>query len=44
MFIIDREGRITHVHRGYPEDVLASSIKERLVPVPRDVLERRPTQ
>ena len=40
MFIIDREGRVAHVHRGYSPEMLDGFIKEMLALLPADVLKR----
>jgi thiol-disulfide isomerase/thioredoxin len=40
MFIIDREGRLAHVHRGYSEQMLEGFIAEMLELLPPDVLSR----
>lgn len=38
MFIIDREGRVAHVHRGYSEAVFERFIEEILALLPPEVL------
>jgi thiol-disulfide isomerase/thioredoxin len=40
MFIIDTEGRIAHVHRGYSEDMLDGFVQEMLQLLPKEALER----
>ena len=40
MFIIDREGRVAHVHRGYSQESLDGFIKEMLALLPDEVLRR----
>jgi thiol-disulfide isomerase/thioredoxin len=40
MFIIDREGRVAHVHRGYSEAVFERFIEEILALLPPEVLAR----
>lgn len=40
MFIIDREGKIASVHRGYSADMLEGFIAEILALLPEDVLKR----
>lgn len=40
MFVIDRDGRIAHVHRGYSEEMLEGFIEEILALLPEDVLKR----
>lgn len=43
MFIIDREGRVAHVHRGYSPEMLDGFIKEMLALLPEEVL-RQPAK
>jgi thiol-disulfide isomerase/thioredoxin len=43
MFIIDREGRVAHVHRGYSENVFERFIEEILALLPPEVLARPAT-
>lgn len=40
MFIIDREGRVAHVHRGYSEDSIQTFVREIAALLPPEVLER----
>lgn len=40
MFVIDREGKVAHVHRGYSEKMLPSFIEEIMALLPADVLAR----
>ncbi len=40
MFVIDRDGRIAHVHRGYSEEMLVDFSQEILALLPPDVLAR----
>ncbi len=40
MFIIDREGRIAHVHRGYDEASIQTFVREIAALLPPDVLDR----
>lgn len=40
MFVIDRDGRIAHVHRGYSEEMLEGFIEEIMALLPADVLQR----
>ena len=40
MFIIDREGRIAHVHRGYSPQMLEGFVNEMLELLPEEVLKR----
>lgn len=40
MFVIDREGRVAHVHRGYSEKMLDKFIQEMLALLPPEVLAR----
>ena len=40
MFVIDRDGRIAHVHRGYSEEMLEGFIEEIMALLPGDVLQR----
>ena len=40
MFIIDREGRVAHVHRGYSEQVFQRFIEEILALLPPEALAR----
>ncbi|GAB3332559.1 TlpA disulfide reductase family protein [Marilutibacter aestuarii] len=40
MFVIDREGRVAHVHRGYSEEMLAGFSQEILALLPPEVLAR----
>lgn len=40
MFIIDRDGRIASVHRGYSEDALPRIIEDVMAVLPADVLAR----
>lgn len=40
MFVIDREGRIAHVHRGYSEEMLEGFIQEIMALLPEEVLKR----
>ncbi|MBL8262092.1 MAG: TlpA family protein disulfide reductase [Xanthomonadaceae bacterium] len=40
MFIIDREGKVAHVHRGYSEDSLPVFIREITDLLPPEVLQR----
>lgn len=40
MFIIDREGRIAHVHRGYNEASIQTFVKEIAALLPPEVLDR----
>lgn len=41
MFVIDREGKVAHVHRGYSERMLPSFIEEIMALLPAEVLSRR---
>lgn len=43
MFIIDREGRVAHVHRGYSEAVFERFIEEILALLPPEVLAKPAT-
>lgn len=43
MFIIDREGRVAHVHRGYSEAVFERFIEEIMALLPPEVLARQAT-
>lgn len=40
MFVIDREGKVAHVHRGYSEEMLPAFIEEILALLPAEVLSR----
>ena len=40
MFVIGRDGRIAHVHRGYSAEMLEGFIGEILALLPEDVLKR----
>jgi thiol-disulfide isomerase/thioredoxin len=40
MFIIDRDGRIAHVHRGYSPQMLEGFVNEMLELLPEEVLKR----
>ena len=40
MFVIDRDGRIAHVHRGYSPEMLEGFIEEIMALLPADVLQR----
>ena len=40
MFIIDREGRVAHVHRGYSEEQIKVFVREIMDLLPPDVLQR----
>jgi thiol-disulfide isomerase/thioredoxin len=40
MFVIDRDGRIAHVHRGYSEDSIQVFVKEIAALLPPEVLQR----
>lgn len=40
MFIIDQDGRIAHVHRGYSQEMLDGFVKEMLALLPPEVLSR----
>jgi hypothetical protein len=40
MFVIDRDGRIVHVHRGYSPEMLEGFIEEILALLPEDALKR----
>lgn len=40
MFIIDREGRVAHVHRGYNEEQIKVFVKEIAALLPPEVLQR----
>ncbi|HYM86328.1 MAG TPA: TlpA disulfide reductase family protein [Pseudoxanthomonas sp.] len=40
MFVIDRDGRIAHVHRGYSPEMLDGFIQEIMALLPADVLQR----
>ena len=40
MFVIDRDGRIAHVHRGYSPEMLEGFIQEIMALLPEDVLKR----
>lgn len=40
MFIVDREGRVAHVHRGYSPEMLDGFIREMLALLPEEVLKR----
>ena len=40
MFVIDRDGRIAHVHRGYSPEMLEGFIAEIMALLPEDVLKR----
>ena len=40
MFIIDREGRVAHVHRGYSEDSIQTFVREIAALLPPEVLNR----
>ncbi len=40
MFIIDQQGRVAHVHRGYSAEMLDGFIAEMLALLPEDVLKR----
>ncbi len=40
MFIVDREGRVAHVHRGYSPEMLDGFIQEMLALLPEEVLKR----
>lgn len=40
MFVIDREGKVAHVHRGYSEKMLPAFIEEIMALLPPDVLSR----
>lgn len=42
MFILDQEGRVAHVHRGYSEELLPGIVKELLALLPEEV-RNRPT-
>ncbi len=41
MFVIDREGKVAHVHRGYSERMLPAFIEEIMALLPAEVLSRR---
>jgi thiol-disulfide isomerase/thioredoxin len=41
MFVIDREGKVAHVHRGYSEEMLPAFIEEIMALLPAEVLLRR---
>jgi len=40
MFVIDRDGRVAHVHRGYSPEMLEGFIEEMLALLPEEVLRR----
>ncbi|QNP42043.1 TlpA family protein disulfide reductase [Lysobacter terrestris] len=40
MFIVDREGRVAHVHRGYSPEMLDGFVKEMLALLPAEVLQQ----
>lgn len=40
MFIVDRDGKVAHVHHGYSAEMLDGFIKEMLALLPAEVLER----
>jgi thiol-disulfide isomerase/thioredoxin len=40
MFVIDREGRVAHVHRGYSEEQIKVFVKEIAALLPPEVLQR----
>ena len=40
MFVIDRDGKIAHVHRGYSEEMLEGFITEITDLLPEEVLKR----
>lgn len=40
MFIIDREGRVAHVHRGYSEEQIKVFVKEIMDLLPPEILQR----
>jgi peroxiredoxin len=40
MFVIDRDGRIAHVHRGYSPEMVEGFIEEIMALLPADVLRR----
>jgi thiol-disulfide isomerase/thioredoxin len=40
MFVIDRDGRIAHVHRGYSPEMLEGFIHEIMALLPEEVLQR----
>ena len=40
MFVIDRDGRIAHVHRGYSPEMLEGFIEEIMALLPEEVLKR----
>lgn len=40
MFIIDQEGKVAHVHRGYSAEMLDDFIAEIQALLPEDVLKR----
>lgn len=40
MFVIDREGRVAHVHRGYSEERIKVFVKEIAALLPPEVLQR----
>lgn len=40
MFVIDRGGRIAHMHRGYSEEMLEGFVQEIMALLPEDVLKR----
>ena len=40
MFVIDRDGKVAHVHRGYSEEMLPAFIEEIMALLPADVLSR----